>query len=366
MPAPSAKPWIYDLAPYVPGKAKADGVVHPIKLSANESVIGPSPKAIEAYRSLPLGLERYPDPESQDLRAALADVHGLDLSKIMCGAGSDELITLLIQVYAGPGDEVIHSEVGFSFYAIQAKAVGATPVAIPNKDWAANVDGILAAVTDTTKMVFVDNPNNPSGAYISGRELNRLHAGLPEDVLLVVDSAYAECAIADDYEDGSAMVEAHQNVVMTRTLSKLYGLAGLRVGWAYAPEAVLDCLNRIRMPFNVGVGSQIAALEAIKDQDFLKEVVAFTAQEREVLTAGFSAMGLTVIPSQTNFVLVEFPAEAPNRAQDVYAYLMQQGYLVRYFKTERLAGHLRISVGLAEHNRAVLELVRAYMDGGHQ
>ncbi len=361
MGAPKAHDWIMDLAAYVPGKATADGVKNPVKMSANESALGPSPKAVEAIKASATGVMRYPDPASHDLIAAIAKVHGLRAERILCGTGSDELLTLLIHSYAGVGDEVIFSELGFSVYPIQAQAAGATLVPVPNKDWAANVDGMLAAVTDKTKLVIVDNPNNPTGAYLPWSEVERLQAGLPDHVLLVLDAAYAECVTAGDYEAGEELVDKFENVVMTRTFSKLYALAGLRVGWMYAPDHVVDVINRWRMPFNVSNPAHDAALAAVKDQAYLDEVVSFTAEWRDWLTAELTAIGLDVVKSQTNFVLVGFPEESPFTAEECNAYLMKHGYIVRKFGV--LPNHLRISVGTETQNRGLISLIRGFMNG---
>lgn len=361
MGAPKAHDWIMDLDAYVPGKAKVDGVNNPVKLSANESAIGPSPKAIEAIKACAGGVLRYPDPASHDLIEAIAKVHGLQGDRIMCGTGSDELLTLLIHSYAGPGDEVIFSEIGFAVYPIQAQAAGATGVAVPNKDWAADVNGILAAVTDRTTMVIVDNPNNPTGAYLPWSEIERLHAGLPDHVLLVLDAAYAECVTAADYEAGEELVEKADNVVMTRTFSKLYALAGLRVGWMYAPAGVMDVVNRWRMPFNVSNPGQAGALEAVNDQAHLDKVVSFTAEWRDWLTAELTAIGLDVIKSQTNFLTVAFPGESPFTAAECNAHLMKHGYIVRVLPV--MPGYLRITVGTEGQNRAIVSLIRGFMNG---
>ncbi|NVJ97748.1 MAG: histidinol-phosphate transaminase [Alphaproteobacteria bacterium] len=361
MGAPKAHDWILDLKAYVPGKAKAEGVRNPVKLSANESAFGPSPKAVEAIKASAAGVVRYPDPASHDLIAAIADVHGLKAEGIVCGTGSGELLGLLIQSYAGPGDEVIVAEVSFSLYPIQVQAVGATLVPVPNKNWVADVDGILAAVTDKTKIVVVDNPNNPTGGYLPWSEIERLHAGLPEHVLLVLDGAYAECVTAGDFEAGEELVEKAENVAMTRTFSKLYALAGLRVGWMYASAGIIDVINRWRLPFNVSNPCQAAAVEAVRDQAYLNEVVSFTAQWRDWLTAELTAIGLDVIRSQTNFVTVAFPSESPFTASECNAYLTKHGYIVRALSV--MPDHLRITVGTETQNRGLISLIRGFMNG---
>ncbi|MCJ9428400.1 histidinol-phosphate transaminase [Kordiimonas marina] len=361
MTAPKAHAWIDEMKPYVPGKSKAYGHHHPVKLSSNESVYGPSPKAMEAYRAATEGMIRYPDAESAELRAAIAEVHGLDVSRVICGAGSDDILTLLIHSYAGPGDEVIYSQYGFMVYPVQTEAVGATGIAVPNKNWAPDVDGILGAVTERTKLVFIDNPNNPTGTYVPWNEIERLHAGLPKHVLLVLDGAYAECVTAADYQAGAALVERAENVIMTRTFSKMYALAGLRVGWGYGPAAVIDVLNRVRMPFNVSVPAQAAAVAAVKDQDHLKASVAFNAEWRAWETAALSALGLDVVHSEANFLLVGFPTESPFTALECNEYLMKNGYIVRALSV--LPDHLRISIGSEQQNRGVIALITDFMNG---
>lgn len=363
---PEAKSHILDLAPYVPGRAKAEGVAEPVKLSSNECIFGPSQRAIEALTPAPEQLLRYPDPESVDIRKALSDLHGLPLDNLICGAGSDELLTLLIHTYAGPGDEVIHSRYGFMVYPIQTKAAGATAVAVENKDWAADVDGILAAITEKTKLVFIDNPCNPTGAYLPWPEVERLHRALPETVLLVLDAAYAECVTAADYHAGEKLVAQAQNVVMTRTLSKQYALAGLRIGWAYGPDHVIDMLNRVRMPFNINSHGGKAAVAALTDQDHLKAGQSFNAEWREYLTAALAALGLDVVPSQTNFILVGFPDETPYTAEHAYHYLTRMGYLLRWLPGQGLKNHLRLTIGTPDQNRAVVALIQGFLAEGDQ
>jgi len=360
---PQAKTWIGDLDPYVPGRTAVAGVKHPVKLSSNESVFGPSPKAVAAYQAAANALVRYPDGGSTDLREALAAFHGIEADRIVCGAGSDDILTLLIQAYVGPGDEVLHSRYGFMIYPIQAKAVGGTPVYVPNKDWAADVDGILAAVTARTKIVFIDNPNNPTGAYLPASEIERLHAGLPGHIVLVLDAAYAECVTADDYACGMNLARTKANVITTRTFSKQYALAGLRIGWGYGAPQIIDALNRIRLVFNVNVPAQHAALAALEDQDHLQASQAFNAEGRDYLTARLTAMGLDVVPSQTNFVLIGFPTEAPFRAADANDYLTKHGYLLRYLPGMGLVDHLRMTIGTAQDNAAVCMLLEAFLAG---
>ena len=262
---PAPRPGILDIAPYVAGEAKIVGIERPIRLASNESALGPSAKAIAAYRALADEIHRYPDGSADQLREALGRRHELDPMRIVCGAGSDEIITLLTRAYAGPGDEVLYSEHGFLMYAISARTVGAQPVAARERGLRADVDALLAKAGPRTKVLFLANPNNPTGSYLGKDEVARLHAGLPAGALLVIDAAYAEYVTRNDYDAGAEFVEANGNVVMTRTFSKIYGLAGLRLGWAYCPPAVADVLNRLRNPFNVSHVAQAAGVAALED-----------------------------------------------------------------------------------------------------
>lgn len=361
MTSPKAHEWIMELAPYVPGRSKVEGIAEPVKMSSNESAFGPSDKALTALQSRTAeNLLRYPDPGSIELREAIADIHSLDADKIICGTGSDEILTLLIHTFAGPGDEVIYSQYGFMVYPIQTRAVGATGIAVPNKNWAADIDGILEAVTEDTKLIFIDNPNNPTGAYNPWPEIERLHAALPDHVVLVLDAAYAECATAEDYNAGAELVERADNVIMTRTFSKMYALAGLRVGWGYGAPGIIDVLNRVRMPFNVCSPGQPAAVEAVKDQEHLTASVEFNNKWREWLTAELRGLGLTVVDSQTNFVLAEFP-QGNKCALECNDFLTSRGYLVRALPP--LPDHLRISIGTEEQNQGVIALIKEFLEG---
>ncbi|MGE0660362.1 MAG: histidinol-phosphate transaminase, partial [Reyranellaceae bacterium] len=259
------RPGILDIAPYVGGKDSIPGFEKPTKLSSNEGALGPSPKAMEAYRKAAAELHRYPEGGSTDLRAAIGRHYGLDPARIVCGAGSDELLNLLVRAYLGPGEELLYSAHGFLMYAINAKGVGATPVAAPEKDLRGDVDAMLAKVTPRTRIVCVANPNNPTGSYLTREELKKLHDGLPANVLLVIDAAYAEYVSRNDYSAGLELVDAADNVVMTRTFSKIYGLGGLRLGWMYASETVTDTINRLRQPFNVNLAAQAAGIAALED-----------------------------------------------------------------------------------------------------
>ncbi|WP_439817178.1 histidinol-phosphate transaminase [Zavarzinia sp. CC-PAN008] len=353
------RPGILDIAPYVGGRSSA-GERPVTKLSSNESALGPSPKALAAYRAIE-GLHRYPDGGSTLLREALARHHGIDAARIVCGNGSDELLSLLTRAYAGPGDEVLFPRHGFLMYRISALTVGATPVIADETDLKPDVDALLAAVTARTRVVFLANPGNPTGTYIPASEVKRLQAGLPDNVLLVVDSAYAEFCEAEDYEAGRALVDAHPNVVMTRTFSKLYGLAGLRLGWAYAQAGVVDVLNRLRGPFDVSLPAQLAGVAALEDTDFAEQVVRHTTRERDWLYATLSQLGLEVVPSVTNFILIRFGTEPGRSAADADRFLTERGFLLRRVDSYELPQYLRLTIGTEAEDRAVAEAIRDFV-----
>lgn len=355
MTLPSPKPFILGIKPYEQGKSKAGGDEKPvIKLSSNENPLGPSPKAIEAYRAY-ADLHRYPDGSAAAIREAIADVYGLDATRIVCGAGSDELINLLIHAYAGEGDEVLYSQHGFLMYKIYSVAHGATPVtAKETPELLADVDALLAAVTPRTKLVFIANPNNPTGTLLPDSEVRRLQAGLPENVLLVLDAAYAEYVETADYDAGAKLVEETQNTVMLRTFSKIYGLPALRLGWAYAPAHVVDALQRIRSPFNVSSAAMVAGIAAVKDVEYTAHAVRYNNTERKKLADALTAFGLKVVPSAANFLLIRFPADAGKTAKDANATLLEDGIIAREVGAYGLPDYLRITVGTAEENAAVI------------
>ncbi len=361
MTSPRPRAGILDISPYVGGDSDVEGAARTIKLSSNESAIGPSPAAIEAYRALAAELHRYPDGGSDSLRRTIAETFGLEAERIITGNGSDEIIGTLVSAYTGPGDEVLYSQHGFLMYPIAAKAAGAIPVAAPESDHTASVDAFLAAVTPRTRVVFVANPNNPTGTYLPAGELERLRAGLPDDVLLVIDAAYAEFVSRNDYDAGAELARGADNVVMTRTFSKLYGLAALRVGWAYAPADVVGVYHRVRGPFNVNAAAQAAAIAALRDQEHAHKARKHNDVWLPWLTAEFQRLGLTPIPSIANFVTVDFGADGPTSAPAALAYLNAHGILPRAVAGYGLPGHLRFSIGLEDENRAVIEAVEAFL-----
>jgi histidinol-phosphate aminotransferase len=357
---PAPRPGILDIAPYIGGEANVSGVARVIRLASNESALGPSPRAVEAYRAAAGDIYRYPDGASIELRRALARRYGLDAQRIVCGTGSDELIGLLARCYAGPGDEVLYSRHGFLMYPIAAKAAGATPVAVPEKDLTADVDGFLARVTPKTRLVFVANPNNPTGTFLSREDVARLHRGLPAATLLVIDSAYAEFVTRNDYEPGIELVEAAQNVVMLRTFSKIYALAGLRIGWGYFSAPVADVLNRVRGVFNINLPAQAAAIAALEDVSALDRAREHNDLWRPWLERELAGLGLAVNPSVANFVLVRFP-RAPKNSEAAFAFLKARGILTRQMLAYGLPEHLRITVGTEEEMRAVVAALADFL-----
>ena len=360
MSTPEPQPGIMGIQAYVGGGHEMPGVDRVVILSANETPLGPSAKAVSAYRQLADNLHRYPEGGSIDLRRAIAGRFGCDADRIVCGNGSDELIALLVRAYAGQGDEVLYSRHGFLMYPIATRSVGAIPVAAPEANYTVDVDAMLSKVSDKTRITFVANPNNPTGSYISTDEMRRLRVGLPDDVLLVIDSAYAEYVSRNDYSTGAELVEELDNIVMTRTFSKIFGLAALRLGWAYCPPAVADVLNRIRGPFNVTAAAQAAGIAALGD-------LAHTDQGREHndiwlpwLTSKLAALGLTVHPSVGNFILVRF--SSTDAAVAGYNALMAAGCIARLVAGYGLPECIRITVGTRDENRIVVDALRQHLE----
>jgi histidinol-phosphate aminotransferase len=355
------RPGILEIEPYVGGKAHAENVARVIKLSANESPLGPSPHAVAAVQAMAAEMHRYPDGASGALCAAIGRRFDLDPARIVCGAGSDELIQLLMRAYAGPGDEILYSAHGFLMYKLAALAAGATPVAAPERELRADVDALLARVTSRTRMVFLANPNNPTGSYLGVDDIERLHAGLPEDVLLVIDAAYAEYVGRNDYTSGLELALRAPNVVMTRTFSKLFALAALRLGWLYASPAIVDVLHRVRGPFNVGVPAQVAGIAALEDVEHQERSRAHNDRWLPWLAGQIEGLGLKVHPSAGNFLLVEFPKADGRTAPAAGAALEKRGILARAMAAYGLPHCLRLAVGLEEDNRGVIEALREHL-----
>lgn len=354
------RPKVLEISPYQGGESHVAGQGDILKLSSNENPSGPPVSAQQALVETAAGLHRYPSSDHHDLRAAIAETHDLDMERIICGCGSDELIAFLCQAYAGDGDEVIYTEHGFAMFRISALASGATPVEVGETDRTVDVDKILAACSDRTRLVFIANPANPTGTVIAPAEIARLADALPPQVLLVLDGAYAE--FMPDYDGGAGLIATRDNIIMTRTFSKLYGLGGLRVGWAYGPPAVIDILNRVRGPFNLSVPALAAATVAIKDREFAKQTLRENARCREFLAGGMAQLGFPSDPSFANFILVRF--QNADQAQAADAHLRENGIIVRQMGGYKLPHCLRITIPDMAGCERVLTAMRGFMGAG--
>jgi histidinol-phosphate aminotransferase len=358
---PVPKAGILDIAAYKPGRSKADGVEHPVKLSANENILGCSEQAAAAYVEAAGKLAHYPAGHADILRDAVSAKYGLEPDRLLFGCGSDEIFQILNQVFLEPGDNIVQGEHGFAAYAIGARACGGHVQMAPEKNLTIDVDEMLAAVNERTRLVFVANPANPTGTWVSAAEIRRLHEGLPPSVVLVLDGAYAEFADDPNYSAGVELCRSAENVVMTRTFSKIHGLAALRVGWAYMPAAIAEAADRIRLPFNVNIPAQLAAVAALGDDAFQARSLALVQQWRPWMTQQLGGLGLEVAPSMGNFVLVGFPPVPGKTAVEAEAFLASKGLLVRAVTNYGLPDHIRITIGLEEHNRGVIAALEAFL-----
>ena len=355
------RPGIMELAPYVPGKSLVDGKTSVIKLSANESALGPSPKALEAFRSGDTSLHIYPDGNSMKLREALGEVNTLDPERIVCGAGSDELLYNLARGYAGPGDEILMGEHGFNVYPIVAHCVGAKPVKVPEKNLTFDVEATLSLVSDKTRIVFIANPNNPTGSYITSDDLSKLRAGLREDILLVIDCAYAEFVTRPNYNMGFDLVDRAENTVVTRTFSKIYALAALRIGWCYCPPSVVDVLNRLRGPFNLSTPAQLAGKAAVEDVKHLMAAQNHNSVWLPWLSDSVADCGLKVYPSVANFLLIQFAENNGQSAQEAMAFFASKGILPRETSGYGLPGCLRVTIGRRNEMEEFVRVLKEFL-----
>jgi histidinol-phosphate aminotransferase len=358
---PQPRPGVLAIDPYVPGKSSATGIARIFKLSSNETPLGPSPHAVAAYREVAEHLQDYPDGASTALREAIGRAFGLDPERIVCGAGSDDLLNLIADAYLRDGDEAVHTTHAFLVYPIATLGSGATPVAAAERSYTADVDAMLAAVTERTKVVFLANPNNPTGTYVPFDEIKRLHRGLPPHVLLVLDAAYAEYVRRNDYEAGIELVATTQNVVMCRTFSKIHGLAALRLGWLYGPAHIVDAVNRIRGPFNVNAAAMAAGMAAIKDSAHIEASRAHNERWLAWLLEQIPRLGLATTPSVANFVLIHFPNVEGRTAADADAFLTRRGLILRRVTAYKLPDALRMSVGSEEANRLAVAALSEFM-----
>ncbi|RZF64964.1 histidinol-phosphate transaminase [Sphingomonas populi] len=364
MLAPKPKDWIMAIAPYIPGRSSVDGGAKAVKLSSNENALGTSPKAIAAFAAHSTDLARYPDASATELRAAIGAKYDLEPDRIIYGTGSDEILHLIAGAYAGPGDEVIHVRYGFTVYEIATRRVGALPVIARDKDYATDVDAILACMTSATRVVFIANPNNPTGTFTSRAEIARLHANLPNRVMLVIDQAYAEFLDAEDDDGALDLARTAPNVIVTRTFSKIHGLAAERIGWGYGSAEAVAAMHRIRAPFCCTIAGQAAAIAAVQDDAWVEQ----TREHNRVWRAWFaeeigklSAASLRVVPSEANFVLVLF--EGALTAETAYTQLMERGYIVRWLPGQGLANGLRITIGTEDETRGVAAALRDIVAG---
>ncbi|MCA0201195.1 MAG: histidinol-phosphate transaminase [Proteobacteria bacterium] len=362
MALPQPRPGIMDIAIYEPGKSQAGGGRRVVKLSSNEAALGPSPKAVAALAASLAESHRYPAGDSGEIRDALGKAHNLDPARIICGAGSDELLGLVMRGFAGVGDEIVHTAHGFAMYNIYAKGVGAKPVIAPEKNLTTDVDAILERVTPKTRIVFVANPNNPTGTYIPGPEVRRLRAGLREDILLVCDDAYAEFVDAPDYESGFALASETENTIALRTFSKIYGLASVRLGWGFGAKNIVGVMERIRSPFNVSRPAQFAGLAALADQDHVARTKTHTKKWLGIGLQRLRGLGLKVGDSHGNFLLPEFPKVPGKTAAECDAFLQENGVIVRRVDGYGLPNHLRVTIGDEEEMTIFLDLLTAFME----
>jgi histidinol-phosphate aminotransferase len=359
---PTPKPGILNIHAYVPGKAGAAGVAAPVKLSANENILGCSPAARQAFVEASGTLAAYPDGRAGALRAALSEHYKVEPERLILGCGTDEVFALLNQVFLEPGDNIVQGEFGFGAYAIGARANQGEVRFAAEPNYRIDVDAMLARVDERTRLMFIANPANPTGTFIGEAEIRRLHAGLPPSVILVLDGAYAEFNSDPTFTDGLDLARDAENIVVTHTFSKLHGLAALRVGWAYAPLAVCEAVNRVRLPFNTSTAGQAAAVAALADTDFQKRSLALVEQWRPWLTQQLGGLGLEVVPSAANFVLIEFPKSSGKTAADAETFLTARGLITRGVTGYGLPHHLRITIGLEAHNRAVVDALADFLD----
>ncbi|WP_420434078.1 histidinol-phosphate transaminase [Hyphobacterium sp.] len=355
------RPGILDIKPYKPGAADAPGIANPVKLSSNENPMGCSPKARAVFEAASRKLNLYPDGGATRLREAIADANGIDADRIVCGTGSDELLQLLGRAYLAPGDKVVQSQYGFLVYRLVAMQSGAELVSAPERDLTTDVDAIIEAAGDDARIVFIANPNNPTGTYVSHDDIRRLREALPETTLLVVDEAYAEYVDEPDYETAFDLAREYDNIVVTRTFSKIHGLAGVRLGWAYADASIIDVLNRVRGPFNVNLPAIEAGIAAIKDADFQQRSAEHNRHGLAFMRQQLGGLGLEVTPSVCNFVLVHFPETPGKTAAEADAFLTKRGLIVRPVAAYGLPNALRITIGLDDENRKVADALAEFM-----
>jgi histidinol-phosphate aminotransferase len=355
-----AKQYILEIEPYKQGKSKIENNKQIIKLSSNENALGSSPKALAAYLEHSDKVFRYSDGSCTQLRNAISIKYNIDGDNIVCGAGSDEIIGLLTHSFCEVGDEVLYSEYGFLMYPISAKRVGANPVIAKEVNLTANIDNILSKISDKTKIIFLANPNNPTGSYLNHSEIERLIKNVPSNILLVLDLAYAEFVDEKDYPDAIKLVNQYDNVVMMRTFSKIYGLASLRLGWSYSSVYVADVLNRARGPFNVSGAAQYAAISAINDDEFILQSKAHNQKWLKNLALEFDKIEIKHYPSVANFILIDFLSV--DKCQQANEFLLKNGVILREMSAYNLPTCLRMTIGSDEENQKVIGLLTIFQN----
>ncbi len=357
--APQPRPYVAALAPYKQGKSRIPGTLNPIKLSSNEGCFGPSPAAVAAYEGVQQELHRYPDGAQSELREAIGDVYGIDPARIVCGNGSEEVIGLLIRSFVGPGDDVLLPENHFVMCSIYAQGLGANVVLAPEQEHTVDIDALLERVTPKTRLLAIANPNNPTGTYVNASEIERLVDSVDEEVVILLDGAYAQYVKADDFDPGFGLVDKRENVFVTHTFSKIYGLAGLRIGWGYGPAAVVDMINRLRTPFNASLPAMAAAAAAVRDREHVERVREHTHRWQLRIRERLTGLGIHVVPSVTNFYLMHFENIAGKSAEAAGRWLEVHGIIPRPAADDRC---LRITIGTDEENDAVIEALTAYVE----
>lgn len=356
-----AKDYILKIDPYRPGKSDIGGQKGVIKLSSNENALGSSKKAIEAYESHSSKIFRYASGGCEKLREALASKYNIEFDGIVCGAGSDEIIALLVQSFCGAGDEVLYSDHGFLMYPISAKRVGSLPVAAKEINLTTSIDNILTKISDKTKMIFIANPNNPTGSYLDVGEVRRLLELVPKDIIIVLDQAYSEFVDKKDYIDATYLVKEHKNLVVTRTFSKIFGLASLRLGWSYSSAYIADILHRMRGPFNVSGAAQAAGIASINDKEFIEESKNYNNKWLEIVSQELKNIGLKIYPSIANFILIDFGS--PQKCIEANKFLLENGIILREMQAYKLPSCLRMTIGSKEENQMVIKLFQEFIVG---
>jgi histidinol-phosphate aminotransferase len=360
---PISHQYLYDIENYIPGKSKVgQNNKKIIKLSSNENALGASPKSLISYIDHAKDVFRYADGSCNNLRDALAKINNIDSSQIVCGAGSDEIIAFLTSAFAGVGDEIIYSQHGFLMYPISAKRVGAKAIKVKEKNLKTDPSAILSAINSKTKIIFIANPNNPTGSYLNKQELLNLISQIPKNILVVLDHAYQEFVTVDDYYDPIEIVNNNPNVVLTRTFSKIFGLASLRIGWCYSSKEIAETLNKIRGPFNVSGPAQVSAISALEDNDFVINSINHNKKWLEIYYQEFlSNQKITLYPSIANFILIDFFNE--KNCQIVNQKLLQESIILREMSGYGLPSCLRLTIGTAEENEIVINKIKEILHG---